>query len=104
VLSVGEALGMFAIDSVTNDYDERMIELFNELPGVEKLPWKLQDILPKVLAAGDAAGILTEEGAATGHFFSRCREGTASWEALFLLLITDEEVSMLCLTTNSGDN
>ena len=25
--------------------------------------WKLQDILPKVLVAGDAAGVLTEEGA-----------------------------------------
>ena len=63
VLGVGEASGMFPIDSKTNDYDEHMIELFNEQFEVAKLPWKLQDILPKVLVAGDAAGVLTEEGA-----------------------------------------
>jgi sugar (pentulose or hexulose) kinase len=63
VLGVGEASGMFPIDSKTNDYDTRMLELFNERLAAEKLPWKLQDILPKVLMAGDAAGVLTEEGA-----------------------------------------
>jgi sugar (pentulose or hexulose) kinase len=63
VLGVGEASGMFPIDSKINDYDARMIELFNERLEVEMLPWKLQHILPKVLAAGDAAGVLTEEGA-----------------------------------------
>jgi sugar (pentulose or hexulose) kinase len=39
-----------------------MIKLFNRQIEGENLPWKLQDILPKVLAAGDFAGILTEEG------------------------------------------
>ena len=63
VLGVGEASGMFPIDSKTNDYDERMIELFNERLEAENIPWKIQDILPKVLVAGDAAGVLTEEGA-----------------------------------------
>jgi len=63
VLGVGEASGMFPIDSKTNDYDERMIELFNELLRSENVSWTLQDILPKVLVAGDAAGVLTEEGA-----------------------------------------
>ena len=63
VLGVGEASGMFPIDSQANDYDEHMIGLFNERLEVEKLPWRLQDILPKVLVAGDAAGVLTEEGA-----------------------------------------
>jgi sugar (pentulose or hexulose) kinase len=62
-LGVGEASGMFPIDSKTNDYDERMIELFNERLKTENISWKLQDILPKVLVAGDAAGALTEEGA-----------------------------------------
>jgi len=38
---------MFPVDSKTNDYDERMLELFNELIEVEKLPWKLQDICQK---------------------------------------------------------
>jgi sugar (pentulose or hexulose) kinase len=63
VLGIGEASGMFPIDSKTNDYDEGKIELFNERLKAENIPWKLQDILPKVLVAGDAAGVLTEEGA-----------------------------------------
>ena len=63
VLGVGEASGMFPIDSKTNDYDARKIELFNERLKAENIAWKLQDILPKVLVAGDAAGVLTEEGA-----------------------------------------
>ena len=63
VLGVGEASGMFPIDSQTNDYDTRMLEPFNELLKAENISWKLQDILPKVLAAGEAAGVLTEEGA-----------------------------------------
>ena len=63
VLGVGEASGMFPIDSRTNDYDTRKIEQFNEWIKAENMPWKLQDILPNVLVAGDAAGALTEEGA-----------------------------------------
>jgi sugar (pentulose or hexulose) kinase len=63
VLGVGEASGMFPIDSTTNDYDTRRIEQFNGLLKAEGISWRLQDILPKVLVAGDAAGVLTEEGA-----------------------------------------
>ncbi len=63
VLGVGEASGMFPLDSKTNDYDTRKIELFNERLKAENISWKLQDILPKVLLAGEAAGVLTEEGA-----------------------------------------
>jgi sugar (pentulose or hexulose) kinase len=63
VLGVGEASGMFPIDSKTNDYDERMLEQFNECLTAENISWKLQDILPKVLVAGESAGALTEEGA-----------------------------------------
>jgi len=63
VLGVGEASGMFPIDSDTNDYDEQMLRLFNERSDVDQLPWKLKSILPKVLLAGDAAGVLTKEGA-----------------------------------------
>jgi sugar (pentulose or hexulose) kinase len=63
VLGVGEASGMFPIDSETNDYDKRMIELFNRRLEGESIAWKLQDILPQVLVAGDPAGVLSEEGA-----------------------------------------
>jgi sugar (pentulose or hexulose) kinase len=63
VLGVGDASGMFPIDSQTNDYDVRKIEQFNKLLEAETIPWKLPDILPKVLGAGEAAGVLTKEGA-----------------------------------------
>jgi len=63
VLGVGEASGMFPIDSTANDYDSRMLEQFNQRIKSENFSWKLQNILPKVLSAGDAAGVLTEEGA-----------------------------------------
>jgi len=63
VLGVGEASGMFPISSSTNNYNIRMLEQFNERIAGESIGWKLEDILPKVLVAGDAAGTLTEEGA-----------------------------------------
>ena len=63
VLGVGEASGMFPIDSRTNEYDEHKLALFNECLNAEGIAWKLQDILPSVLVAGDAAGTLTQEGA-----------------------------------------
>jgi sugar (pentulose or hexulose) kinase len=63
VMGVGEASGMLPIDSRTNDYDARMIEQFNDCIAGEKFPWKIQEILPKVLGAGEAAGVLTAEGA-----------------------------------------
>jgi sugar (pentulose or hexulose) kinase len=44
VLGVGEASGMFPIDSKTNDYDAQKLEQFNELLKAENIPWKLRDI------------------------------------------------------------
>ena len=58
VMGVGEASGMFPIDSSTNDYNKEMVSKFNELTGGDLL-----SILPKVLAAGEDAGTLTEDGA-----------------------------------------
>ena len=63
VLGVGEASGMFPIDIATKDFDQKMIGQFNELIAGEGFPWKLEDIIPKVLVAGENAGTLTEEGA-----------------------------------------
>ena len=63
VLGIGEASGMFPIDSTINDYDAHRIEQFNELLATEQIPWRLQEILPKVLVAGDAAGVLSAAGA-----------------------------------------
>ena len=63
-IGIGEASGMFPIDSAALDYDQAMVEKFDNLPAVRALPWKLRDLLPKVLVAGQEAGALTESGAA----------------------------------------
>ena len=61
-VGVGEASGMFPIDSETLTYDDAMLEKFDRLTAARELPWKLADLLPKVLAAGQSAGKLTEAG------------------------------------------
>ena len=63
-VGVGEASGMFPIDSAVLDYDAGMLAKFDALEKVKGLPWKLRDLLPKVLTAGEPAGTLTESGAA----------------------------------------
>lgn len=63
VLGVGEASGMFPVDSETKDYNAKMVAQFDELVAGEGFAWKLKDILPKSLVAGENAGVLTEEGA-----------------------------------------
>lgn len=63
VTGIGDASGMFPVDLETKDYNERMLKQFDELVASEGFPWKLRDILPKVLVAGECAGRLTEEGA-----------------------------------------
>lgn len=63
VLGVGEASGMFPIDSGICDFDQKMLAQFDDLVADRGFGWRLKDILPKVLPAGAAAGTLTEEGA-----------------------------------------
>ena len=63
VLGVGDASGMFPIDINTGNYDQGMIEKFNALVAEKNFDWKLSEILPEVLTAGEEAGVLTEEGA-----------------------------------------
>ena len=63
VLGIGDAAGMFPIDSETKDYNEEMVQKFDELVAPYGFPWKLRDIMPKALVAGQDAGVLTEEGA-----------------------------------------
>jgi sugar (pentulose or hexulose) kinase len=63
VLGLGDASGVFPIDSPVNNYNSRMLEQFEALIGERGFGWKLPDILPGVLKAGEKAGFLTEEGA-----------------------------------------
>ena len=48
VLGVGDASGVFPIDSNTVDYDEGMLNKFNELKSTQQYHWTLRDILPTV--------------------------------------------------------
>ena len=59
VLGIGEAAGMFPIDSTIMDFDQKMLDQFD---GLHNFDWKIRDILPKVLVAGEPAGVLTAEG------------------------------------------
>ncbi len=76
VLGVGDASGMMPIDSATKTYNAAMVEKFDKLVAPKGYPWKLADILPEVLVAGENAGCLTEEGArrldVSGHLKAGC--------------------------------
>lgn len=61
VLGIGDASGMFPIDDTTRQYDKGMLCKFDDLTTDKE--WSIEDILPKVLSAGDNAGTLTKEGA-----------------------------------------
>ena len=63
VLGIGDASGMLPINPDTKDYQAEMVRKFDQLLTAKGLPFRLLDILPKVLSAGEDAGILTAEGA-----------------------------------------
>ena len=63
VLGVGDASGMIPVDPKTKTYDATMVEKFDKLIESRGFDWKLLDILPKSLNAGENAGFLTPEGA-----------------------------------------
>ncbi|MCL2361881.1 MAG: FGGY-family carbohydrate kinase [Defluviitaleaceae bacterium] len=61
VLGVGDASGVFPIEN--GQYSKKNIVDFDALVANKSYSWKLADVLPKVLAAGETAGKLTEAGA-----------------------------------------
>ena len=63
VLGVGDASGMIPVDPQTKTYDAEMVQKFDALVAPYSFPWKLIDILPQSLVAGESAGMLTEKGA-----------------------------------------
>ncbi|MBQ9273807.1 MAG: FGGY-family carbohydrate kinase [Succinivibrio sp.] len=64
VIGIGDAAGMFPVDSDTHDYTEAMVQKFDALLQKHGCNLKLREVFPKVLVAGDDAGALTAEGAA----------------------------------------
>lgn len=91
VLGVGEASGMFPIDMETGSYQEHMMTQFDAL---SEAPWRLRDILPTVLTAGEAAGTLTEEGA-------RLLDADGNLEAGILLCPPEGDAGTGMVATNS---
>lgn len=63
VIGIGDAAGMFPINSEIYDYNLEMLEKFNKLIESYGYSWRLEDIFPKVLVAGENAGVLTKDGA-----------------------------------------
>jgi len=63
VLGVGDAAGMFPIDSATCRFHAGNIADFDALIASKSYNWGLADIMPRVMSAGEAAGQLTKTGA-----------------------------------------
>lgn len=63
VLGVGEAAGMFPIESGRAVYHREMSRKFDALTASMGYSFTLADILPQVVMAGEDAGTLTEAGA-----------------------------------------
>ena len=63
VMGIGEASGMFPIDLDKKSFNQDMISKFDVLIASNEYEWNLASILPKVLVAGEDAGVLTQEGA-----------------------------------------
>ncbi len=64
VLGLDDASGMFPVDPKTKNWNRAMLNSFSDLIAEKDYSWKLPDLLPRVLAAGEPAGVLTESGAA----------------------------------------
>ncbi len=75
ILGIGDAAGMFPVNSATKDYNEEMLQKFDGLVAPYGFPWKLREILPEVMVAGQEAGCLTEEGAKLLDVTGRLKAG-----------------------------
>lgn len=62
-IGIGDASGMFPVDPDTDDYDAGMLSAFDAHVASGEFPWKLRQLLPRIVPAGTAAGTLTPAGA-----------------------------------------
>lgn len=76
VLGIGDASGVFPIDEATGTYSKDILDKFEHLENVGHYQWDVQDILPRVLRAGDHAGTLTREGAKLLDVNGNLQEGS----------------------------
>ncbi|MDD6826938.1 MAG: FGGY-family carbohydrate kinase [Oscillospiraceae bacterium] len=63
-VGIGEASGIFPVNSEILDYDQNMLDKFDKLMSDKNCSIKIREVLPKVLVAGENAGHLTDKGAA----------------------------------------
>ncbi len=63
-IGIGEASGMFPIDSEKLCYDEGMLQKFDALVAKYGFGWNIRTVLPAVRVAGEQVGSLTDTGAA----------------------------------------
>ena len=60
-LGVCDASGMFPVSE--GEYDKEKLEIFARMISAFDLPWKLENILPRVRLAGEDGAVLTKDGA-----------------------------------------
>lgn len=63
VLGIGDASGMFPVDTKLKAYDPVMVKQFEQLIAPRQYPWSFEEILPQIRVAGEGAGTLTPQGA-----------------------------------------
>ena len=101
VLGVGDASGMIPVDPATKTYDAEMVKKFDSLIAPKGFSWKLLDILPKSLNAGENAGFLTPEGAkkldVSGHL--KAGIGTSSFSMIVLEKPLSKPYEMIDMVT-----
>lgn len=95
VLGIGDASGMFPIDIQEKSFDKTMLEKFDEL-NKDKVPYKAAEILPKVLCAGQPAGVLTAAGA-------KLLDGSGQLESGIPLCPPEGDAGTGMVATNSVD-
>ena len=62
IIGIGDAAGMFPIDSDKLDYDQAMVDQFDALSAKHGFKRPLREVFPKVMVAGEQAGSLSEAG------------------------------------------
>ena len=62
-VGIGEASGIFPVDSSEMAYDREMLAKFSALEEVKVMPWRVEELLPQPLMAGESAGKLSTRGA-----------------------------------------
>jgi sugar (pentulose or hexulose) kinase len=75
-IGVGDASGMFPVDPATQDYDAGMLASFDRLVEGRGYPWRLGDLLPRIVPVGQCAGRLGEAGVKLLDPSGRLKPGT----------------------------